>query len=129
MSDHKCEVVPVVLEKHPNADSLSIVNVFDSYEVCVRTDDWVGIDKGVYLPPDTVVPDTEQFKFLEGHLRIKARRFRGVDSYGLLVPVPILDHCSIGDDLALIMEMRHYEPELAAELKQRMGEQGDPPPM
>src|ERR1035437_7205677 len=107
MSDHKCEVVPVVLEKHPNADSLSIVNVFDSYEVCVRTDDWVGIDKGVYLPPDTVVPDTEQFKFLEGHLRIKARRFRGVDSYGLLVPVPsdltdklhvVPDFFKIGDD-------------------------------
>jgi RNA ligase (TIGR02306 family) len=139
MSDHKCEIVPVVLQKHPNADSLSIVNVFDSYTVCVRTDDWVGIDKGVYLPPDTVVPDTEQFKFLEGHLRIKAKKLRGVESYGLLVPVPSTKVCSIenmdgrdpqiGDDFAEFMGMRHYEPELSAELKQKMGEQGDPPSM
>jgi RNA ligase (TIGR02306 family) len=137
MSDHKCEVVPVVLQKHPNADSLSIVNVFDSYTVCVRTDDWVGINRGVYLPPDTVVPDTEQFKFLEGHLRIKAKKLRGIESYGMLVPIPDLyspGDCgtpgvSVGDDLAEVMGMRHYEPELNAELKQRMGEQGDPPPM
>jgi RNA ligase (TIGR02306 family) len=133
MSTFTCEVVPVILQNHPNADSLSIVSVFDSYSVCVRTADWVGVDKGVFLPPDTVVPDTEQFKFLEGHLRIKAKKLRGVESYGLLVPVPtgfrVYENIEIGEDLAEQMGMRHYEPELSAELKQRMGEQGDPPPM
>ena len=91
MSDHRCEVVPVVLEKHPNADSLSVVKVFDGYTVCVRTADWEGVDKGVYIPPDSVVPDTEQFKFLEGHLRIKAKKLRGINSYGMLVPVPVME--------------------------------------
>jgi hypothetical protein len=36
MSDFKCEVVPVVLENHPNAEKLSIVRVFDGYQVCVH---------------------------------------------------------------------------------------------
>src|ERR1017187_10408415 len=102
MSDFKCEVVPVVLETHPNAEKLSIVRVFDGYQVCVHTEDWKYLDKGIYIPPDSVVPDTEQFKFLEGHLRIKAKKLRGIESYGLLVPVPLENElnksCIIGDD-------------------------------
>jgi RNA ligase (TIGR02306 family) len=135
MSDHKCEIVPVVLEKHPNADTLSVVRVFDGYTVIVRTADWEGISQGVYLPPDTVVPDTEQFKFLEGHLRIKAKKLRGIESYGMLVPVPwnasgddIIEY-HIGDDLAEVMVMQHYEPELSSFLKSAMGNAGDPPPI
>jgi len=39
LSTHRVEVVPVSLEKHPNADALSVVRVF-GYSVCVRTEDW-----------------------------------------------------------------------------------------
>ena len=51
------------------------VKVFDNYQVCVRTEDWQDeyCKLGVYIPPDSVVPDIEYFKFLEGHLRIKAK--------------------------------------------------------
>lgn len=38
-STHRVDVVPVHLEPHPNADSLSIVRVF-GFTVCVRTADW-----------------------------------------------------------------------------------------
>ena len=54
---HKVEVVPVVLEPHGNADSLSVVKVFDGYTCCVRTQDWIGIDKAAYIPPDSIVPN------------------------------------------------------------------------
>jgi RNA ligase (TIGR02306 family) len=129
-STHKCEVVPVVLQNHPNADSLSIVKVFDGYEVCVRTQDWIGVDKGVYIPPDSVVPDTDEFKFLEGHLRIKAKKLRGVSSYGMLVPVPDNGRAGeIGDDLAEIMNIQHYEPELSQMIKDAQGSFESPPPI
>ena len=36
-STHRVEIVPVNLEPHPNADTLSIVRVFDGYTCVVRT--------------------------------------------------------------------------------------------
>lgn len=111
-STHRAEVVPVVLKKHPNADSLSIVEVYDGgYQVVVRTEDWANRDKGVYIQPDSIVPDTEDFKFLNGKLRIKARKFRGEWSTGLLFPVPDdVFGVSIGDDLAAVIGITHYDP-------------------
>src|SRR5437773_1584681 len=65
-STHRAEVVPVVLEKHPNADALSIVKIYDGgYQCIVRTEDWVGKDKGVYIQPDSLVPLIQpEFAFL-----------------------------------------------------------------
>lgn len=115
---HKVEVVPIKLEKHPNADKLSLVKVFDGYTVVVRTEDWEGIETGAYIPPDNVVPDTPQFDFLrpkgwegpmtEKHRRIKVRQFRGVLSEGMLIPTP--DGFKIGDDVAEHVGITHYEP-------------------
>jgi hypothetical protein len=110
-SSHRCEIVPVRLEPHPNADSLSIVRVFDGYTVCVRTADWAGRELGAYIPPDSVVPATEQFAFLEGKNRIKVKKLRGVVSMGLLVPAPA--GSSVGDDVAELLGVTHYDPPLA----------------
>lgn len=125
MSTFKVEVVPVKLEKHPNADSLSIVRVFDGYTVCVRTEDWIGRDKGAYIPPDSIVPDNEMFAFLEGKTRIKAKKLRGVNSFGLLVPAP--EGAQIGDDVAEILGVTHYEPEIKPDVSG--GETEAPPPI
>jgi len=64
VSTHKCEVVRVgeVLE-HDNADNLEIVKVF-GYTVVVRKGDFKSGDLAVYIPPDSVVPETSQFDFL-----------------------------------------------------------------
>lgn len=56
MSIFKVEVVPITLEPHPNAETLSVVKVFD-YAVCVRTADWKDKLLGAYIPPDSVVPN------------------------------------------------------------------------
>lgn len=109
-STHRCEVVPIVLEPHPNADSLSVVKIFNGgYQCVVRTKDWIGADRGAFIVPDSIVPtDRPEFTFLEGHTRVRVRRFRGVLSQGLLVPAPA--GSEIGDDVATILGVTRYEP-------------------
>lgn len=107
-STHRVEVVPVMLEKHPNADSLSIVRVW-GFSVCVRTVDWIGRDIGAYIQPDSVVDSTRpDFAFLARHERIKVKKLRGVVSMGLLMPAP--EGSKIGDDVADLLGVTHYEP-------------------
>ena len=109
MSIFQVEVVPIILEPHPNADTLSIVKVY-GYTVCVRTSDWKDKKIGAYIPPESVVPDNEVFAFLQGKTRIKVRRLRGIVSMGLLVPAP--RNAEIGEDVAEILGVSHYEPPL-----------------
>ncbi len=61
---HAVRIVPVILEKHPDADSLSIVKVHN-FQIVVRTEDWVGVDKAAYVEPDSVLPDKPEFRFLK----------------------------------------------------------------
>jgi len=107
MSDFKVEVVRVgPLSKHPNADSLSLVQVFD-YPVIVRTDDFHEGDLAVYVPVESVVPDTPDWEFLQGHRRIKAKRLRGTFSMGLLVKAPA--GAIVGHDVAEQLGIVKYE--------------------
>lgn len=112
MSTFKVEVVPVELGSHPNADSLSIANVY-SYPVVVRTEDWVGKRQAAYVPVDALVPNKPPFDFLfdgseKTEYRIKAKKLRGVFSQGLLVPAP--EGARVGDDLAAYFGVQKYEP-------------------
>ncbi len=121
-STHKVEIVPIVLEKHPNADSLSVVNVFGGYTCCVRTQDWQGIALGAYVPPDSVVDTFKpEFAFLaeqakeDGTHRVKAKKLRGIVSFGLLIPAPA--GSVLGDNVAEKFGVTHYEPPLPGEGK------------
>jgi len=106
-STHRVDVVPVVLEPHPNADALSIVRVH-GFTVCVRTADWGGRALGAYIQPDSIVPATEPFAFLGASRRIKVKRLRGVVSMGLLTFAP--EGSVEGDDVAEMLGVTHYEP-------------------
>ena len=115
-STHKVEVVPVKLRQHDNADSLSVVDVF-GYTVVVRTEDWQAGQLGAYFPPDSVVDIFQpEFAFLASgtktHSRIRAKKLRGIQSFGLLIPAP--EGAKVGDDLAEHFGVTHYEPELSA---------------
>lgn len=106
MSTHKVEVVPVALRPHPNADALSIVQVY-GYTVCVRTADWLGRDRGAYIPPDSIVDSARpEFAFLAGHERIRVKKLRGVVSMGLLMHTD----ADLGADVMEALGVRHYEP-------------------
>ena len=67
---HKVEVVPVVMEKHPNADKLSVVRVYN-FTCVVNTADWEGVTQAAYVQPDSVMPDKPEYRFLKetGNLR------------------------------------------------------------
>ena len=129
-STHRVEVVPVILEKHPNADALSIVKIW-GYSVIVRSNDWLGVDKGAYVVPDSLVPNKPPFEFLfagdamqsryepnadgtasksedGNYTRITVRKFRGMISQGLLVAAP--EGSKIGDDVAEQYGVLRYEP-------------------
>lgn len=126
-STHKVEVVPVSLRIHNNADSLSIVDVF-GYTVVVRTADWEGIHLGAYFPPDSVVDVSRpEFAFLASGTKTKhricAKKLRGVQSFGLLLPAP--DGAKAGDDLAEYYGVEHYEPEMKGVCS---GGEMEPPP-
>ncbi len=114
MSTFRVDVVKLgPLEKHPNADSLSITKVFDFPVIC-RTEDWKEGDLAAYVPVDAVVPVTPDFEFIHGgagdirHRRIKAKRLRGIFSMGFLHPCP----CGFGvtDDVQEVLGIIKYEP-------------------
>ena len=113
-STHRVEVVPVVLNAHGNADSLSIVKV-DDYTCVVNTVAWEGKGLAAWIPPDSLVPaDRPEFAFLakdanaEGLVRIKAKKLRGVLSFGLLVPAP--EGAAAGDDVTGLLGVTHWNP-------------------
>src|SRR5271154_917524 len=70
---HKAEIVEIVMEKHPDADSLSVVRVYN-FTVVVRTADWQGVDKAVYIQPDSVMPDKPEYRFLKETLNLRNER-------------------------------------------------------
>ena len=134
MSTHRCPVVPVVMERHPNADSLSIVRVAE-FTYCARTEDWLNNPLGVWVEPDMMIPaDRPEFAFLEkSHkvienngikgYRIKVKRLRGVMSMGLMIPAP--EGAKVGDDYREHFGIVRYEP---PEPLSTGGEACKPPP-
>lgn len=86
MTEFHVEVVRLgEIEKHPNADTLSITQVHGGYPVCLRTGEFQPGDLAVYVPVDAIVPEGDpRWEFLGVHRRIRARRLRGIFSMGLL---------------------------------------------
>jgi RNA ligase (TIGR02306 family) len=129
-STHRTEVVKVHLEKHPEADTLSIVKVFDGYIVIVRTDDFEEGQLGAYIVPDSVVPtDRPEFSFLAKDpdnpkpYRIRVVRLRGIYSMGLLISAPL--GSKEGDDVSSLLGITRYEPPIT--FSGREGESESPP--
>ena len=108
MSTHRVEVVRINhIEKHPNADSLGLVQI-EGFTAIVRLGDFQPGDLAVYIEPDYVVPDNAEFAFLQGKTRIKARRLRGVWSQGLMIKAP--HGVSEGECVMQRMGITRYEP-------------------
>jgi RNA ligase (TIGR02306 family) len=124
MSTHAVKVVRLgAPKKHPNADALEIFEV-DGFNCISRLGEHKEGDLAVYIEPDYVVPDTEQFAFLQGHRRVKTKRLRGIWSMGLLLP-PLVG-ASEGDDVMEAMGIVRYEPEM--KLPRATGGESESPP-
>lgn len=70
---HKVEIVPITLEPHPDADRLSLVKVYN-FTCVVNTADWLGVTTAAYVQPDSVMPDTPEYRFLKETGNIKKER-------------------------------------------------------
>lgn len=111
MSEFHVNVVRVgPVTKHPNADALACTMVHD-YPVITKLGEYAEGDLAVYVPVDSVVPDTAEWVWLDGRRRIKAKRLRGVFSMGLLTRAP--EGASEGDDVAARLGITRYEPDEA----------------
>lgn len=112
MSTHSCPVVKIDMKPHPNADTLSIMEI-DGYEVCLRTADWTNGQLAIYCPPDYVVPDTPLFAWLKSDSsnwnRVRTRKFRQRYSHGFLVPADGLGF-NEGDNAMEALGIVRYEP-------------------
>lgn len=114
MSEFHVEVVRIgLVEKHANADSLSITKIHGGYPVIFRTGEYNEGDLATYVPVDSIVPDTETWKFLGGHRRIKAKRLRGVFSMGLLTPAP--EGTVEGENVQELLGITKWEPDVERE--------------
>jgi RNA ligase (TIGR02306 family) len=109
MSEWKVQVVRVgKLEKHQNADRLLLTRVFD-YPVIIAVGEFQENELAVYVPADSVVPsDDHRWDFLKGRYRVRAARFRGVFSMGLLTKAE--PDMKEGELVAERLRITKYEP-------------------
>lgn len=159
MSDWINKIVKIEkIIKHPNADALSIATVMGDYPVVCKLDQYqVGQLVG-YLSIDSIVPDTDQFYFLapkqyekyeengevkqrvigfkypvgsvpEKYRRLKAKKFLGEYSQGMLIDCP--NGMNEGDDLVDYLGLTKFieeeEDNLPNAKKARGANQASPP--
>lgn len=126
MSSHICPVFRFNLsevKKHPDADRLGIFSIPDTqYNYVLNLSDWQDRDNKLvsWIIPDSLVNTLRpEFDFLVNdakydadsrpggfYARVKARKLRGVVSFGLLVPAP--EGLNEGDDGADALGVVHY---------------------
>lgn len=110
MSQFGSYVVPLNRVPHPNADSLQIVHVKEPFEasVIIRTQDWEGEDKAVWILPDSITGSSESdFGWYGLNKKTKAIKLRGLISYGFFVKAK--PHHQIGDEVSAEYGVTKYE--------------------
>src|SRR6185437_4416924 len=134
-ANHQANIVRISqIEKHPNADTLEIIKIGE-YQVVSKIGQFKVGDLGVYIQPESVVPQTEPFRFIwephqvlaadspyafhspvpERKRRITVRKFRKEWSEGLLLPISdfwTLDHFESNGDqhVAVTRDEADQEP-------------------
>lgn len=114
MSEFHVNVVRITDDPvdHPNADSLQIVKVFNYPVIVKKNEDGSGRYKAgslaVYIPVDSVMPNTPEWEYLGKSRRVRAKKIRGVFSMGMLVPA--WEGASAGDQAAERLGVKKYEP-------------------
>lgn len=122
MSTFSCPIVQIgKIGKLPNSDFLSITHI-EGHTVILKTGDFQPGDKAVYIPEESLVPNTSQFEFLwsrrtaegkpieERHRVVWAKRLRGIFSMGLLIPITdAMKDMPVGTDVANLLGITKYE--------------------
>lgn len=117
MSEWNVQVVKIQnILPVPNSDTLSMIMVDGGYPVVFKSDQFSEGSLAAYIPIDSIVPVTEEWAFLQGKNRIKARRFRGQFSMGTLCPLPEGNY-EEGQNVAELLGITKYEPPIEANLR------------
>lgn len=142
--NHQANIVRIKeIKTHGNADTLEIIPIGE-YQVVSKKGQFNVGDLAVYIQPDSVVPQTEPFRFIwndyidplnpntivpEKRRRITVRKFRGEWSEGLLLPIsdfPVLEEANHqctdprhlimeGTDVSDWLQITHYDPDAGKE--------------
>ena len=114
MSEFAVEVLPIRIEKHPDADRIELA-VVGEYRSIVGKGTFKDGDLVAYIPEQAIVPDEILVELgLTGKLsgsnknRVKAARFRGVLSQGICYPSR--PEWVEGQDVTEILGIKKYEP-------------------
>jgi len=98
---------------HPNPEVLRLECAkIKEWPVVVSKGQFKNGDKVVFIEIDSIVPPTENFKFMEKQkYRVWNARFKGTPSSGLVQPLSILPNgeYNIGDDVTSILGVLKYE--------------------
>lgn len=146
-SNHQAKIIrisEVLPHPDPETTNLEFIRI-GGYQVVVRKGEFKSGDLGVYIQPDSVVPQTIPFKFIWGpysvesheqnygtvysdvpekRRRITVRKFRGEWSEGLLLPLADFPELSSyegvpnygpGEDVSSTLGITHYNPDVAVE--------------
>lgn len=152
-ANHQVNIVRISeVKKHPNADKLELVYFTGSSFQCVsQIGTFTPGDFAVYIQPDSIVPQTEPFRFIWGskavhiaveptvqnpegigdtevlprYRRITAKRLRGEWSEGLLMPAsdffPVDAKNHVADFMAVTHGGEHSYIQLGADVSDMLG--------
>jgi hypothetical protein len=119
----KLASIQKIVEIRPiaGADKIEIASVLGWECVVAKSNNFKVGDLVIYIETDSILPDMPHFEFMRKRkFRVKAIKLRGVYSYGLILPLPILpnDNYKEGDDVTKILGIEKYDPELTLEQSQ-----------
>jgi RNA ligase (TIGR02306 family) len=118
MTEFNVEVVRLDgVEKHPNADTLSVTHIHGGYPVVFKTGSHKIGEQVVYIPIDALVPLADpRFSFLSDKAigkpfhRIRAKKLRGIFSMGMLIPAQ--NEWEVGQNVQELLGIQKWEPRL-----------------
>jgi len=99
------------IQKHPNADTLSIAKVLQ-WPIVIKTGDFVENELIVFIQIDSIVPENETFEFMrKNNFRVWNAKFKKCSSQGLVMPLSILSAGDYkeGDDVTEILGVIKFE--------------------
>ena len=100
------------IEKHPNADKLSIITV-KGWNCIVGLDQYKQGDLVVFVPPDSILPESlikkYNLTYLKNGGRVGTTKLRGCISQGLILDVPEGKY-RVGDDVSEVLGITKWQP-------------------
>jgi len=108
------------IEKHPNADRLSIVTI-KGWNCIVGLNQYKEGDLVIFCPPDSIIPidiiEKYKLEYMGKNRRVKTVKLRKAISQGLILDIPEGKKWAEGKDVAKELGITKYEPPVSTRLQ------------